>query len=217
MLKKYLTLLCLALSLNGTAQTYNPEINGKTQIINVDSLKAAEIQSKIMAWIALTYKSANDVIQHSSTDKIILKGNFAVTSIQPFPDLFNTIVSFPVNVIFNHTLIVAIKDNKFKIDISFPEKVKTLNYLNRDWFFNINEYTLVNEFTIKNQYQIAKTNLNVKYNGNKKKVDKNFNKLKKYLDANYAFEKEVANGMNDNIKVIFNSLSNYLNDKSEDW
>lgn len=198
------------------AQSYDAEINGKTLVMNVDNSKANEIQSKILAWVALNYKSANDVLQHNSQDKIIAKGNFVIDSNKPFTDLFNRIVYLPAHIIFDHTLIVSIKDYKCKVDISFPEKVKMLNYLNTDWFFNINEYTLLNEFTIENQYEIAKKNLNAQNNNNEKKVNKKFDSLKKYLDANFVHEKEVSTGINNKINAIFSSLQDYLN-KNQEW
>lgn len=216
MIKKYFLLFFIMFEISAFAQSYNAEINGKTLVINVDNLKANEIQSKVLAWIALNYKSANDVLQHSSQDKIIAKGNFAINSNKPFTDLFNGIVYLPAHIIFDHTLIVSIKDYKCKVDISFPEKVKTLNYLNTDWFFNINEYTLLNEFTIENQYEIAKKNLNAQNNNNEKKVNRKFDSLKKYLDANFVHDKEVSTGMNNKIDAIFINLQNYLN-KNQEW
>lgn len=217
MIKKYLFLFCFMVCSSVFSQSYNAEINGKTLVINVDSLKAQEIQSKVLAWVALNYKSANDVLQHSSLDRIIAKGNFAIDSNKPFPELFGGVVYLPAHIVFDHTLIVSIKDYKCKVDISFPEKVKTVNYLNKDWFFLINEYTLLNEFTIDNQYEIAKKNLNAQNNNNKKKADRKFDNLKKFFDANFVHEKQVSTAMNNEINVLFSSLQDYLNKKTKEW
>jgi hypothetical protein len=217
MIKKYLYLFFFMVGSSVFSQSYNAEVNGKTLIINVDSLKAKEIQSKVLAWVALNYKSANDVIQLNSQDKIIVKGSFAINSNKPFDILLSGVVYVPAHIIFDHTLIVSIKDYKCKVDISFPEKVKTVNYLNMDWFFLINKYTLLNEFTIDNQYEIARKNLNAQNNNNQKKTDRKFNNIKKFLDANYVHEKEVSTGMNSNINGLFISLRDYLNTNEKEW
>lgn len=199
------------------SQSYNAEINGKTLVFNVDSLKAQEIQSKVLAWVALTYKSSNEVLQHSSQDKIIAKGNFAINSNKPFQDLYGRVYYVPAHIVFDHTLIVSIKDNKCKVDISFPEKVKMLNHLNTDWFFVINEYTLLNEFTIENQYETTKKNLNAKNNNNQKKVDKKLSNLKGLIEASFVNEKQISTGMNNEISAIFISLQDYLNKNDKEW
>ena len=218
MIKKYLFLFFILASFPVFSQSYDKEINGKTLVINVDSLKTQEIQSKVLAWVALNYKSANDVIQLNSRDKIIVKGNFEIDSNKPFPDLFSKKVYYvPAHIVFDHTLIVSIKDNKCKVDISFPEKVKMLNHLNTDWFFIINEYTLLNEFTIENQYETARKNFNVQNNNNKKKVDKKLNNLKGLIEASFVCEKQIATDMNNEISALFISLQDYLNKKDKEW
>ncbi|MBP1222056.1 DUF4468 domain-containing protein [Flavobacterium sp. 1355] len=218
MIKKYLFLFFILASFPVFSQSYDKEINGKILVINVDSLKTQEIQSKVLAWVALNYKSANDVIQLNSPDKIIVKGNFAIDSNKPFPDLFSKKVYYvPAHIVFDHTLIVSIKDNKCKVDISFPGKVKMLNHLNTDWFFIINEYTLLNEFTIENQYETARKNFNVQNNNNKKKVDKKLSNLKGLIEASFVCEKQIATGMNNEISVLFISLQDYLNKKDNEW
>lgn len=218
MIKKYLLFFYMLTWYSMFSQSYNAEINGKTLVINVDSLSAEEIQSKVLAWVALNYRSANDVVQHSSSDKVIAKGNFVINSNKPFPDLFSKKVYYmPAHIFFDHTLIVSIKDNKCKVDISFPEKVKMLNHLNTDWFFVISEYTLLNEFTIENQYATAEKNFNVQTNGNKKKTDKKLSNFKELIEASFVCEKQIATDMNNEISALFISLEDYLNKKDKDW
>lgn len=218
MIRKYLFLFCVLVGSSVFSQAYNAEINGKTLVINVDSLKTQEIQSKVLAWIALNYKSANDVIQLNSQDKIIVKGNFSIDSNKPFPELFSKKIYYvPAHIVFEHTLIVSIKDNKCKIDISFPEKVKMLNHLNTDWFFLINEYSLLNEFTIENQYETSTKNFNTQNTNNKKKVDRKLSHYKELIEASFVNEKEIATGMNNNINALFISLQDYLHTKDKEW
>jgi len=218
MIKKYLYLFFFIVGSSVFSQSYNAEINGKTLIINVDSLKAKEIQSKVLAWVALNYKSANDVIQLNSQDKIIVKGNLAIDSNKPFPELFSKKIYYvPSHIVFDHTLIVSIKDNKCKVDISFPEKVKMLNHLNTDWFFVINEYSLLNEFTIENQYETSTKNFNIQNNNNKKEVDKKLSYYKELIEASFVNEKQVSTAMNTYISLLFKSLEDYLTKKDKEW
>lgn len=201
------------------SQSYNKEINGKTQIYEVDSISQENIQLKAMSWIAINYKSANNVVQQSTPEKIIVKGSFTVPSKIPFPDMFNTITYFPVNINFDHTLIISIKDNRYKIDISFPETTKSITYLGKDRFYNINEYTLENKFTIDDKWATVRANLSKQVNGNEKKLKRKFDKYKAggFAQAQFAYEKDVANKLNENIVVIFNGLSTYIMDKKDDW
>ncbi|MDA9885659.1 hypothetical protein N9D26_00195 [bacterium] len=199
------------------AQFYNEEINGKSLIVEVDSSNQKTINSKIMTWIALNYKSANDVVQLNTDEKIIVKGSFTVNSNKPFPDLFNAITYFSVDIDFSHTLVISIRENKFKIDISFLDRYKTITYLDLDWYFLVNEYTLKNEFTIEDQYEIAKANLLAQYDGNEKKTNRKFNNRKSYYDANYKHEKEVANKLNQNIQSILLGLQDSVKSKNNDW
>lgn len=61
------------------------------------------IYSKAKAWIALNYVSANDVIQLDSNNKLISKGIFTT--------------NYMGSGKFRHTLIIDIKDNKYRITI----------------------------------------------------------------------------------------------------
>ncbi|WP_262496569.1 DUF4468 domain-containing protein [Confluentibacter flavum] len=117
-----------------------------------DSILKNDIHSKLMSWVAINYKSANDVVQLNTADKIIVKGNFTVNSNFPTISILNTINYYPVNISFNHTLIIYIKDNRFKVDISFPEKTKVITLSDTDYFYDINQYNLDNIFTIYNMW-----------------------------------------------------------------
>lgn len=81
-------------------------ITGKYQstgIIIVDSLKKDALFLKTKEWIALNYKSANDVIQlaDKESSKIILKGNFSTNMFMKEGSL-------------EHTLILSFKDGKLR-------------------------------------------------------------------------------------------------------
>lgn len=72
-------------------------------VVQIDSVSKDRLFAKTMEWIALNYKSANDVIQLSNKEdgKIICKGNF------------KTMVLLTSGYI-GHTLTLDFKDGKFR-------------------------------------------------------------------------------------------------------
>jgi Domain of unknown function (DUF4468) with TBP-like fold len=106
-------------------------ISGKYQstgIVLVDSIKKDTLFLKTKEWIALNYKSANDVIQFEDKEssKIIIKG------------------SFPTNLFLKegwleHTLVLDFKDGKFKYlytDFSYYSSGSgTMNFENNNLGF----------------------------------------------------------------------------------
>ncbi len=75
----------------------------KSDVIDVESLTKVELYKKTLEWIAINYKSAEDVIQFKDEEsaKIILKGNFSTGL-------------FMKQGWIRHTLILEFKDNKFR-------------------------------------------------------------------------------------------------------
>lgn len=69
----------------------------------VDSLSSDKLFDKCREWVALTYKSANDVIQLADKEnrKIICKGNFPTNMFMKQGNI-------------EHTLILEVKDNRFR-------------------------------------------------------------------------------------------------------
>jgi len=103
-MKKLLILLILLTNTFAFSQTINNDENGYYEIIKVDSLSKKQIYNKSKEWIALNYKSANDVIQLDTEDKIIVKGIFKV----PYLTYEHT---------YNHSLIISFKENRFKVEM----------------------------------------------------------------------------------------------------
>lgn len=106
-------------------------LSGKYQstgIIQVDSLKKDQLFSKTKEWIALNYKSANDVIQlaDKETSKIILKGNFSTSM-------------FMKQGWLGHTLVFDFKDGKLRYlytDFSYySEGSGSMNFESRNMGF----------------------------------------------------------------------------------
>ena len=70
-MKKLLILLILPLFSFG--QDLNKEANGYTEVIQVELTKD-DLYQKLNEWVAVSYNSANEVIQLNTTEKIIIKG-----------------------------------------------------------------------------------------------------------------------------------------------
>ena len=93
------------------------EINEKsvTAIFEHDSVSKSDLYYKINKWIAKNYNSAQDVIQMSDEESgnIILKGISEIQYNNPLKYLYpkNGYIPTILNLKFNHTLDVGVKDN----------------------------------------------------------------------------------------------------------
>lgn len=72
-------------------------------VVQVDDVPKDKLYSRAMEWIALSYKSAQDVVQLSNKEdgKIICKGNFPVSLYMKSGSV-------------EHTLTLEFKDNRFR-------------------------------------------------------------------------------------------------------
>jgi hypothetical protein len=104
-MKNILFTLALLISFNSFGQELNKNSDGYTEVVEVE-LSKKDIHQKINEWIALNYKSAQDVIQLNTEDKIVLKGNYTFTS---------TISGNTFGI--RNTTTISIRDNKYKIDL----------------------------------------------------------------------------------------------------
>ena len=103
---KKLLFLLVFIPLVSFGQKLNKDSNGYTEVVEVE-LSKKEIHQKINEWIALNYKSAQDVIQLNTVDKIVTKGNYS------FQSAFASGTSYGVR----NILTFSIRDNKYKIDL----------------------------------------------------------------------------------------------------
>jgi len=135
-MKKIIFLITLCISSVSFSQTLNTNENGYYKIFKTDSLSRKEIHDRAMEWIALNYKSANDVIQLDSEDKIIVKGNFDV--------YYNNYKQ-----VYYHTLIIAVKDYKFKVDVilnSFRVDISNLKVDVQNGYLSTNKEEIFERF-----------------------------------------------------------------------
>ena len=124
-------LLVLFLSVSGYGQhNYQTEGNTYTKVIQAKELSQADIHQKLNEFIAINFKSANDVIQLNTPSKIICKGNFILNTMS---SLSGKKTSIPLRCGAN--FVFSIKDNRYKVDIETPTSVT--NTLNNDDYTNM--------------------------------------------------------------------------------
>lgn len=105
---KKLLILLLFIPLVSFGQNLNKAGNGYTEVVEIELTKK-EIHQKLNEWVAVNYKSAQDVIQLNTEDKIVLKGNFTINL---------RIHSFSFDYRINAQTTFSIRDNKYKIDLT---------------------------------------------------------------------------------------------------
>jgi hypothetical protein len=178
-----------------------------SEVIEVE-LSKKNIYQKINEWIAVNYKSAKDVIQLNTEDKIIIKGNYIQI-------ILNN--SFRIH----HSLTFSIRDNKYKIDL-IPNDITTSAFklldnqaqqildvyapekLDRDAY---------NKIFIKNNVTVFKS-----IGWSDKKIKRKF--LDKPLDEKF-FNEYLENKSNwdKSIEATFQSIKSYISqsNSSDDW
>jgi len=118
-LKLYFILLfgCqIGFSQTGTLEILSDTYPTYEGVITYEGISKSELHSMIMAWIALTYNSAQDVIQLNDPEagKIITKGLSKCLVNQSSMGI-KLAARFPVS----HTLVINIKRNRFKYQMTF--------------------------------------------------------------------------------------------------
>jgi len=104
---KKLIVLLIFIPFFSFGQDLNKELNGYTEIVAVE-LSKQEIHQKINEWIAVNFKSANDVVQLNTENKVIVKGNFTCNF-----SFMKAVATYRVH----NSLIISIRDNEYKIDL----------------------------------------------------------------------------------------------------
>ena len=141
---KKLLLLLIAPVLGFGQQNYQTEGNTYTKVIHAKELSQADIHQKLNEFIAINFKSANDVIQLNTPSKIICKGNFILNAISSLSGKKTLIpLRHGANFVF------SIKDNRYKVDI---EPTSVTNTLNNDDLTNMMPEYGQERFTTKEEF-----------------------------------------------------------------
>ena len=204
---KKLFLILLFIPIVSFGQNLNKESNGYTEVVEV-KLSKKEIHQKINEWIAINYKSAQDVVQLNTEDKVIIKGNYSVNL---------KVDKYVFNYRIHNSLTFSIRENKYKIDL-VPNRLSSdgvvtdidISLLER--FFH--SKPLTKDEYIKAAQEAARiTFRNMGYS--EKKTEKWIEKVPisypNYLSNKSAWDSQ--------IKSTFQSIKDYINSSNsdDDW
>ena len=213
-MKKYLFLL-LFIPLISFGQSINKTNDGYTEVVEVELTKQ-QIHQKLNEWIAFTYKSANDVVQLNTEDKIILKGNFRV-NLQ-----VTTTKKFVFGYIISNSLSFSIRDNKYKIDL-IPSGVSS-SLDGADVGVAMVSQFIMPEMTKDEHLEMVTTTSKeawLNYGYSEKKAQKMLEKYTlKRIDKTYADYIVNKSIFKSEIELFFDSAKNYVtqtNSDDDDW
>jgi len=212
-MKKLLFTLVLLISFGSYSQEINKTNDGYTEVVEVELTKK-EIHQKLNEWVAIAYKSAQDVVQLNTEDKIILKGNFLVSI---------KVHSFMYEYRINALTTFSIRDNKFKIDLtptdvthvagSYNAGLSTIKEFLYSNILTKDEYLPVSVSSLKEFMMILGRSeekaLKAAEKASLKRLDKNY--------ENYLLNKPVWDS---EISSTFTSIKDYVtqsNSDDDDW
>ena len=200
--------LTLMFGLCSFSQDLNKEANGYTQVIQAELTKA-ELYQKLNEWVAVSYNSANEVIQLNTTEKIIIKGILTL----PYT---NWAGKLSLNV--SHSLTFIIREGRFKVDFIATSVTNNSGGLADISLINV---FLTEEAYTKEQHlqymEASQRSQFATFGYSEKKIDK---MIAKYInDANQTnmdYNHYIDNRTNwvNEINNIFNQIDEYVN-KSE--
>ena len=203
-------IIALLITFKGYSQQVNKTNDGYTEVVEVE-LSKKEIHQKLNEWIAVNYKSANDVVQLNTEDKLIIKGNFTLNmTTQKYTFLYR----------INNTLSFSIRDNKYKIDI-VPTGISYKGGATMDISIYLSKFLpkllSKDEFLVIYNNNARKTFASMGYS--EKKIERYMKSLSN-ADKNL-YEEYLKNKSNwDNaINSTFKSIKDYVNKSNtdEDW
>jgi len=211
--KKLLFAIALLISIAGYAQELNKANDGYSEVVEVDLTKQ-EIHQKINEWIVVNYKSAKDVIQLNTEDKIIIKGNFSVNfSIKKYVFTYR----------IHNALSFSIRDKKFKIDLVpnsassdgvgdvdssiFKQHLSSVNYT-KDEFLKYSTDASMDVYLNAGYSEKKAQKMIDKYMVNKNGKDDAY---KTYTDNKVVWDYRIA--------LTFTSIKDYVakSDSDDDW
>jgi hypothetical protein len=207
---KKLFLLLIFIPLVSFGQDINKESNGYTEVVEV-KLTKKEIHQKINEWIAVNYKSAQDVIQLNTEDKVITKGNFTVNF---------RVRKYVFTYRIHNSLTFSIRDNKYKIDL-VPNRVSS-DLAGRDVDTSfltqyISSTVSTKDEFIENQEKLAR-NVYLKMGYSEKKTQKWINKASNTWEDSYDSYLLNKSDWDNEIKSTFQSIKDYVSKSdNQDW
>lgn len=211
-MKNLLVILSLLIYYGGFAQKINKTNNGYTQVVEVESNKK-EIHQKLNEWIAANYKSAQEVIQLNTEDKIELTQDFNI------PLKVN---SFLYDYRVHSKLTFSIRDNKYKIDL-IPLNVTHLSGNYDAGLVVIREFIFKDVLSKDEYLPISVNNLKealINSGQSEEKARRYVQKTAaKLLEKSYTNHKDNKPVWDKEIKSTFQSIIDYVSQSNsdDDW
>ena len=213
-MKRLLLLLLLQfIALNTKAQIFESNTSSHYEVVSV-SLNKKEIHQKLNEWVAINYKSAQNVVQLNTESKIIVKGNYTIgLKYKTYTPKFR----------IHNTLSFSIKENKYKIDLTNSVVTSDVSKVSEDgslYFLSLysrqknlskEEYIKkVSDFNIQNSLKAGLS---------EKKATKDLKKyVLKTIDEDYSDYILNFQIWNKEINNLFNDIKKYVTTSTqEDW
>jgi hypothetical protein len=210
LIMKKVLLLLVFIPLLTFGQKLNKDSNGYTEVVEVELTKQ-QIYQKAIEWVALNYKSANDVIQLNTEDKLVIKGNYTFT--YPSGEAY----------IIRNTTTISIRDNKYKIDliptsaiIKATMKDALSTFIQQFFVDEASTFELYKPWHRNNVLKIYK---NMGYSEKRalKLADKNI--TEEVQKESFESRQAIFSNWNNSIKSTFTSIKDYVakSDSDDDW
>tara|TARA_B110000971_G_scaffold112035_1_gene114865 strand:+ start:225 stop:848 length:624 start_codon:yes stop_codon:yes gene_type:complete len=168
-----------------------------------------KVYSKAKEWIAVNFKSANEVVQLDTRDKIIAKGILPFT-IKSQEYLFDYVGDI--------TLTIAIREGRYKIDLDLTGKAYAI--IKPETKFDWEMFAAGTDYT-KDEFLAFSLHLSEKegaYIGlSKKQKEKMIKYITKNIDtayADYLVNKEL---FDEQINNLFKSIKEGIDAEDDDW
>jgi len=204
-------LLALLIPLVSFAQELNYD-NGIYSKVFQTEKSNEEVYQRARQWIAINFKSANDVLQLDTKEKLIVKGSMRF-SIYTGNYVFENIGQL--------MLTISIRDGRYKVDyeitqtqsVDYPENTGTFTNLAFVAYANLSESEIL-ERKIKSFQEEAR-----KEGWKENKINKTVEDIKKTNPDKYKFSLITKNEFDSKVESTFYSLSSYINstEKNDDW
>lgn len=187
-----LTLTLAFFSISAFTQEYS-------KVITVEGTSAERSYQLTKEWIALTYNSAQDVIQLDTPTKVIVKGKLTLPS---------QMAGMANNWLIDNTITIAFKDDRFKMDV---EVGRFTNAAYPQMNFPLPDYYL-QKVDKQTYFSEMWEDQNIRNAGPKLRATTE----KKYGDQYYAQYLKDFDYYNLMINNLFTSLQAYVLENSED-
>ena len=204
MKKIVLSLFALSFSISIYAQEYT----SYSKVIQMEGKSISEIHQVINEWIALSYNSAQNVIQLNTEEKIIIKAKSSIE--YKFINQYEPLLYY-----LSYTITIAIREGRFKFDVNYQDfKRNTLPEYQMYNLIDVLSPTKSMNAILENYRQWMAT-----YGFKPKLIEKEI-KLKGGIETIYQDYVNLSELAKQKPITLLNSIESYVNNPSneeDDW